>query len=82
MSKTVLFQTIQFDKSTQFKFQNSSSSNNLVKHKHSFFVFLFVCFLFLFFWLVGGSLTPLQRCSRYILQPQPTGDFIFFISIL
>ena len=22
---------------------------------------------------LGGGLTPLQRCSRYILQPQPTG---------
>ena len=21
----------------------------------------------------GGGFTPLQRCSRYILQPQPTG---------
>ena len=25
--------------------------------------------------LEGGALTPLQRCSRYILQPQPTGQF-------
>ena len=26
--------------------------------------------------LVGGGLTPLQRCSRCILQPQPTGQNI------
>ena len=25
---------------------------------------------------LGGGLTPLQRCSSYILQPQPTGQFI------
>ena len=27
--------------------------------------------------LRGGGLTPLQRSSRYILQPQPTGQFAF-----
>ena len=29
------FQTIQFSISTQFKFQNSSISNNSVKHQHT-----------------------------------------------
>ena len=24
--------------------------------------------------LIGGGLTPLQKCSRCILQPQPTGQ--------
>ena len=27
----------------------------------------------------GGGLTPLQRCSQYIRQPQPTGQSIFWI---
>ena len=35
MSKTVIFQTIQFCISTQFKYQNSSISNNLVYHKYT-----------------------------------------------
>ena len=25
-------------------------------------------------YLFGGGLTPLQRCSQFILQPQPTGQ--------
>ena len=35
MSKTILFQTIQFSISTQFKDQNSSISSNLVCHKYT-----------------------------------------------
>ena len=27
---------------------------------------------------LGGDLTPLQRCSRYILQPQLTGQSVFW----
>ena len=30
---------------------------------------------------LGGGLTPLQRCSRCILQPQPTGQTCIGISI-
>ena len=26
-----------------------------------------------------GGLTSLQRCSRYILQPQPTGQLFFLL---
>ncbi len=29
----------------------------------------------------GGGLTSLQRCSQYILQPQPTGQEIIYIYI-
>ena len=32
--------------------------------------------------LVGGSLTPLQRCSRCILKFQPTGQLMFFKTFL
>ena len=37
MSKTVVFQTIQFStvQSTQFKYQKSPISSNSVKHKYS-----------------------------------------------
>ena len=35
MSKAVLFQTIQFSISMQFKYQNSSISSNFVKHKYA-----------------------------------------------
>ena len=28
-----------------------------------------------------GGLTPLQRCSRYILQPQPTGPRVSVLSL-
>ena len=31
---------------------------------------------------LGGGLTPLQRCSQCILQPQPTGQDKFVISFL
>ena len=30
--------------------------------------------------IVGGGLTPMQRSSRCILQPQPTGQFAFWFS--
>ena len=33
--KTVLFQTIQFSVSTQFKYQNCSISSNSVEHKYT-----------------------------------------------
>ena len=35
MSKTVLFQTIKFTISTQFKCKNSSISNNSILHKNA-----------------------------------------------
>ena len=37
--QTVLFQTIQFIISTQFKYQNSSMSNDSVWYKYNFFVY-------------------------------------------
>ena len=110
ISKTVLYQTIQFSISTQFKYQNSSISSTL-STQISFIQpidralsednfpsqsepgsdsnegvlhipqsssitgsSLSVCLVsytghLLFFF------TPLQRCSRCILQAQPTGQF-------
>ena len=110
--QTVLFQTIQFRLSTQFKCQNSSISSNSVQHKYTVQFYLTHRQAPIRYYhsrpeWTGGAMAvkgysafpkalellephhqivnlisdthwrnrnPLQRCSRCILQSQPTGS--------
>ena len=91
MSKTVLFQTIQFRISTHFSFiisidrtQSGATTPGVMAMKGYFTFPEAPVLLELHYQIVSrhiqearwGSLTLLQRSSRCILQPQPTGLII------
>ena len=91
MSKTVLFQAIQFRISTQFSsislidrtLSNSRPEWERWQWKytpHSLKLPQFLNLTIRLFSVISktfnGGLTPLQRCSRYIIQPQPTVSVI------
>ena len=80
MSKTVLFQTIQFSISTLFKCQNSPISNNSsdgnegvlpIPQSSSISRTSPSDFFCVISRTIVGGLTPLQKNSRCILQPRP-----------
>ena len=94
MSKTVLFQTIQFCISIQCKCQNRSiliSSVRSIDRTLSgattsgqraiqhYWNFTIRLFCVISRKLVMGSFIPLQKCSRCILLPQPTEQSRTFV---
>ena len=103
MSKTVLFQVIQFSISTQSssiwpidrtlssastpgQSGPRSDSNEGVLHipkklQHCWNLTIRL-FSVISTTLIGGILTPLQRCSRCFLQPQLTGQSLYINIIL